>query len=172
MRLIAIGLASDVCPRICIACRLCNSVLHMMSSLPRPSIFITISCSSESAYTAPLYYSCAMGWMLANKKAEVCCSICDCLGFFHTRGSNKLQRPSLTVLPNRSFDEFSKSAKQGCCFCDVVQQSFQLLQDVSVEMRVELLLYGQSPAELHASLNRDIHEVVEIYSCSSKLALL
>jgi hypothetical protein len=144
----------------------------MMPSLPRPSSFITTSRGSESAHTAPLHYSCDMGLMLADEKAEVCCSTCNCLGFFHKRGPDKLQRPSLNVLSNRSFDEFSRSAMQGCSFCDVVQQSFLLLQYVAVEMRVELLLYGQSPAELHASANKDIHEVVEIYSCSSKLVLL
>ncbi|KAF2828836.1 HET-domain-containing protein [Ophiobolus disseminans] len=107
-----------------------------------------------------------MGLIPVDKRTDVFCAICNCLGFFHKRDHDKLCRPGLIVLANRSFDEFSKSAKQGCCFCDVVQQSFLLLQYVDAEMRVKLLLYAQSPAELHASANKDVHEVVEIYSCS------
>lgn len=113
-----------------------------------------------------------MGLLSTDMKADVFCTICNCLGFFHKRDHDQLRRPGLIVLANRSFDEFSKSAKRGCCFCDVVQQSFLLLQYVDAEMRVKLLLYAQSPAELHASANEDVHEVVEIYSCSSKLVLV
>jgi hypothetical protein len=112
-----------------------------------------------------------MGLMLANERAEVFCSTCKCLGFSNTHSSDKVQDSSLIVLSDRSFEEFSKSAKEGCCFCDAILQAFMLFQFVDIGMHVELLLYGQSPAELHASVNEDIHEVVEIY-CPSKLALL
>ena len=143
-----------------------------ISTRPLSSFSITAFQQPNPSDTTLFFNSSKMGLMPADKKADVFCAICNCLGFFRKRDHDKLHRPSLTVLANRSFDEFSKSAKQGCCFCDVIQQSFLLLRYVDAEMRVKLLLYAQSPAELHASSNKDFPEVVEIYSCSSKLVLL
>jgi hypothetical protein len=57
---------------------------------------------------------------------------------------------------------------EGCNFCDKISQSFMLLQCVEKGMRVELLLYAQSPAELHSVANKDVYDAVEIYPCSSK----
>jgi|TARA_R110002003_G_scaffold126_34_gene11748 hypothetical protein len=41
-----------------------------------------------------------------------------------------------------------------------------LLQTVEIGMRAELLLYPQSPTELHSLANKDVYDVVEIYPYS------
>jgi hypothetical protein len=56
----------------------------------------------------------------------------------------------------------------GCYFCDVVMQSFMLLQDVEKGMSVELALWPRSPVELHSLANKDVYDAVEIYPCPSK----
>jgi hypothetical protein len=92
--------------------------------------------------------------------------MCNCLGYYAKR--NHAESPSLTVLTGRSFGDFEKSAMEGCNFCDKVLQSFMLLQYVERGMRVELLLYAESPTELHSLVNKDVYDAVEIYPCSSK----
>lgn len=109
---------------------------------------------------------------LAKETADVYCPTCMCLGYSN-RGSHQNLRPQTpTVLPGRSYHDFKGSAERGCFFCDVVLQSFLLLQNVAPEMRVELVLYAESPAELHAPGWKSFHEVVEIYPCSSKFTSL
>jgi len=105
---------------------------------------------------------------LVDGTADVCCPTCSSLGYLYTRDHDETHRRSLIVVSNRSFDDFRTSAVQGCFFCDLVLQSFLLLQYVTAEMRVELLLYPDSPAELHSSDEQGFHEIVEIYPCSSK----
>lgn len=96
------------------------------------------------------------------------CSVCNCLGFDLTRDRVVPQRSSLTVLRDRCFEDFDRSATRGCGFCDIVAQSFLLLQFVIPGMQVELILYPQSPAELHSLANKDIYDVVEIYPYSGR----
>lgn len=111
-----------------------------------------------------------MGSWFANKPADVRCSTCMRFGYFDKGSHQKLHRQRPTVLPDRSYDDFKKSSMRGCPFCDVVLQSFMLLQGVTPEMRVELLLYAESPVELHMSGQKESPEVVEIYPCSSRFA--
>jgi len=108
-----------------------------------------------------------MSLELVDETADVCCLTCSSLGYLYALDHDKIRRPELTVLPGLSFNDFCISAERGCFFCDVVLQSFLLLQFVTEEMRVELLLYADSPVELHSSGEKDFHEVVEIYPCSS-----
>ena len=106
---------------------------------------------------------------LLDKNKDAWCSTCMSLGYLYERGHNQPRRPSPIVLRDRSFDDFSKSADRGCPFCDVVLQSFALLDFVAPEMRVKLLLDAESPAELHGSGWADFSEVIEIYPCPGKL---
>jgi len=107
---------------------------------------------------------------LDNKIADVRCSTCTSFGFFDKDSHRNLHHQRPTVLPDRSYDDFSKSADGGCIFCDAVRQSFQLLDYVATEMPVKLLLYPDSPVELHASDGKDSYQVIEIYPCPSKFA--
>jgi hypothetical protein len=43
-----------------------------------------------------------------------------------------------------------------------------LLQFVDLAARVELLLYSDSPTELHSLTNKDAYDLVEIYPSSGK----
>ena len=90
------------------------------------------------------------------------------LGYFRKRGQDEVSCPSLTVLYDRSWDDFIKSAERGCTFCAIVSQGFLLFQFVDWNMRVELLLDPNSPAELHASVGKHLQEIVEIYPCPCK----
>jgi hypothetical protein len=92
----------------------------------------------------------------------LCCPICNCLGY--CAGG---LRSSLKVLPDRSFNEIDSSAKQGCWFCDLAVQSFMMLLRVESEPRVELLVYPDSPTEIHSISGNLPGDVLEIYPCSS-----
>jgi hypothetical protein len=109
-----------------------------------------------------------MSLVSADKRTSVCCSICNCLGYCAKRNHGEVHRPKLTILADRSFEDFKISALQGCHFCDVTMQAFQLLQSVEFGAQVELLLYAQSPTELHSVANKGEYDVVEIYTCPSK----
>ena len=109
---------------------------------------------------------------LVDKNKHAWCSTCMSLGYLYERGHDQPRRPSPIVLRDRSFDDFNKSADRGCPFCDIVLQSFMLLDFVTPEMQVKLLLYADSPAELHGPGWAGFSEVIEIYPCSGKLALL
>lgn len=153
--------------------------LHSLEPVKRPgcaaALQVQISLSyvtrafrktPERRRTPLLFCLCDMSLRLTNKHTGVCCSLCQCLGYCDTRNHGELHRPSLTVLSRRSFDQFRISATQGCLFCDVALQSFMLLQTVEIGMRAELLLYPQSPTELHSLANKDVYDVVEIYPYS------
>lgn len=47
-------------------------------------------------------------------------------------------------------------------------QSFMMFQYIEHGMQVELLLYQQSPAELHSISGTDVQDIVEIYACFGK----
>lgn len=109
-----------------------------------------------------------MGWLHTIEDTALCCPVCWCLGYCakqqqHHDGS-KGQR--LIVIRDRSYDDFGVSAKQGCTFCDATLQSFMLLQSVEVGMPLELVIYAQSPTELHSLARKGVYDVVEIYPSS------
>lgn len=109
-----------------------------------------------------------MGNPLLEKTTVVCCASCNCFGYSLSLHQGAPHRSSLTVLGKRSFDDFELSATQGCCFCDMILQSFMMFKYIETGMQVDLLLYPQSPAELHSMSRNDLYDVVEIYACSSK----
>ncbi|KAH5741123.1 hypothetical protein HBI18_042470 [Parastagonospora nodorum] len=92
-----------------------------------------------------------------------CCPTCNCLGYCAAQS----QSPSFKILSKRSFHDFQTSSLQGCAFCDVALQSCMLFQFVEAETQVEVLIYAQSPTELHSRANRDAQDIVEIYPSSS-----
>lgn len=147
--------------------------LHLLEDFP-----ISVILHHRHSRTDPITHStaapypCDMELIPTDEKPDVC-STCNCLGYRYCdkRGHDQPQRPSLTVLSKRTFHDFRISAAQGCRFCDVALQSFMLFQSVNTEMRVELLIYSQSPAELHYLANRDMCDAVEIYACEGKLSL-
>ncbi|KAJ8112944.1 hypothetical protein OPT61_g4808 [Boeremia exigua] len=92
------------------------------------------------------------------------CPQCNNLGHCHARHEERFFHAGVRILSKRSFDEFARSAAQGCVFCDAVAQSFALLRGVEPGMRVELLLYPDSPAEVHSLVNRLYGDAVEVYA--------
>jgi hypothetical protein len=135
-----------------------------------PPLFFTAPSHIFSSLTIPLVprYPPDMGIEHVEETADGCCPTCNSMGYLYTREHDEVCRPSLTVLRDRSFEGFCTSAKRGCSFCGVILQAFPLLQFVATGMRVELLLYADSPVELHSSGQKDVHEVVEIYPCPSR----
>jgi hypothetical protein len=99
-----------------------------------------------------------------DRNAIPCCSTCCCLGF----RTGKV-RARLRALSGRSFEGFELSANhQGCSYCAVALQSFLLFKEIVSNMQVELLLYPNSPTEMHSMPTKGQSEVLEIYSCPSK----
>jgi hypothetical protein len=80
-------------------------------------------------------------------------------------------RASLKVLPDRSLSDFDSSARLGYPFCDLAVQSFMMLPYIVAEPRVDLLVYQDSPTEMHSMSEDHAGGVLEIYPCSSKQVL-
>lgn len=106
-----------------------------------------------------------MGAGYTKEMTSYCCRVCNCLGYCVDNNHEKTHYSSLKVIPNCRFDDFESSANRGCLFCAFVLQSFVLLQSQQVgrSTPVELLLYPDSPAELHSLADEDVYDVVEIY---------
>jgi hypothetical protein len=78
-------------------------------------------------------------------------------------------RTRLKVLSDRSFEDFELSANQtGCFYCAIALQTFLLFEIVVANMKVDLLLYPNSPTEMHSMPKEGQSEVLEIYPCASK----
>lgn len=112
-----------------------------------------------------------MSLSFTDENTNAWCSTCRRLGYCAERYHDDVHRPSQMVVADRSFEDFKVSARNGCHFCDIILQSFMLLQTVESGMQVELVLYSQSPNELHSLANGETSDVVEIYPCSGESKL-
>ena len=105
-----------------------------------------------------------------NTGESKCCPVCNCLGYCAKQNQNDtVSRPRLKALSSRTFRSFEASAKDGCRYCDYVFQGFVLLGSTAENPEVELILYVDSPTELHSATNEDVCDIVEIYPSSGML---
>jgi hypothetical protein len=92
------------------------------------------------------------------------CSTCSCLGYFGAEVRTRLE-----VVSHRNFKDFEFSAnEEGCSYCAVALQCFALFRTIVSNLQVELLLYPNSPTEMHSKPEEGQSEVLEIYPCPSK----
>jgi hypothetical protein len=148
---------------------LCTAV-HFYQQFELPTTFYRLIAKAFSSDKGPsLPRIRTMVGPHTDEKASMCCSTCNCLGFCSAKRANGTHsKPGLKILTNRSFNDFEISATEGCHFCDVTYQSFPLLRSLGSDLQVELLMYPQSPTEIHNRSNGGAYDVVEIYPCSSK----
>jgi hypothetical protein len=101
---------------------------------------------------------------IINPSTIACCSTCCCLGYRRVEVPTRLK-----VLSDRSYEDFESSADQkGCPHCSVILQSFALFDKVVPNMQVDLLLYADSPTEMHTKPEEGQSEVLELYPCQGK----
>jgi hypothetical protein len=99
-----------------------------------------------------------------NQNSISCCSTCCCLGYRTAEARTRLK-----VVSDRSLGDFELSANQkGCSYCAIALQSLSLFKTVVPDMQVDLLLYPNSPTEMHSKSKEGQSEVLEIYPCASK----
>jgi hypothetical protein len=76
--------------------------------------------------------------------------------------------PDYRDLPDHSYDEFLRSAENGCQFCSLVCQASCLLRSAGSMSRLRIRLYKNYPTEIYSLSLPSDYDVVEVYANSSK----
>jgi hypothetical protein len=88
----------------------------------------------------------------------MCCTACHCLGFCEKSNPRRFH-------VSRSHDDIARSAAAGCCYCDLVLQSYKLFKHADSKPRIEILVSNDRPAEMSSYGVDGVREVIEIFGC-------